>query len=190
MKEKGQSLTEMAVIMPLLLFMFLGLIEVGWAIRGYLSLLIADWNAARYGARNDVAYGPDYLDTVSHEFYSTVNLPIDDTNSTLHLTLVTFTTSVSPCLDQTAQVLDTITHTVGISTQPTIDIGPVVEQTAGDEAAFQCQAYERSPADWYSEEHQLLIVEAYYNQPQLLGFPLWSWLGDVPLGVQTKIRKL
>jgi Flp pilus assembly protein TadG len=36
-KAKGQSLVEMAVITPLLLFMFLGMIEVGWAIRGYLK---------------------------------------------------------------------------------------------------------------------------------------------------------
>ena len=36
--EKGQSLVEMAIITPLLLLLFIGVIEVGWAIRGYIRL--------------------------------------------------------------------------------------------------------------------------------------------------------
>jgi Flp pilus assembly protein TadG len=31
---KGQSLVEMAIITPLLLLLFIGVLEVGWAIRG------------------------------------------------------------------------------------------------------------------------------------------------------------
>jgi hypothetical protein len=43
----------MAVIVPLLLFIFLGLMEVGWAIRGYLILLSTNRETTRYGARGD-----------------------------------------------------------------------------------------------------------------------------------------
>ena len=39
--ERGQSLVEMAIIAPLLLLMFIGVLEVGWAIRGYVVLLNA-----------------------------------------------------------------------------------------------------------------------------------------------------
>jgi hypothetical protein len=38
--QRGQSLVETALITPLLLLMFLGVIEVGWALRGYLLLLL------------------------------------------------------------------------------------------------------------------------------------------------------
>jgi hypothetical protein len=51
--EAGQSLVEMTIIVPLLLFMFLGLIEVGWAIRGYLVLLSTDREAVRFAARGE-----------------------------------------------------------------------------------------------------------------------------------------
>ena len=51
--ERGQSLVEMAVIVPLLAFMFLGLIEVGWAIRGYMVLLSTNREAVRFAARGE-----------------------------------------------------------------------------------------------------------------------------------------
>ena len=51
--ERGQSLVEMTVVVPLLLFMFLGLIEVGWAIRGYLVLLSTNREAVRFAARGE-----------------------------------------------------------------------------------------------------------------------------------------
>lgn len=53
-KELGQSLVEMAIVAPILMFMFLGLIEVGWAIRGYLILLSTGRETARVAARGEV----------------------------------------------------------------------------------------------------------------------------------------
>jgi hypothetical protein len=49
--EAGQSLVEMALIMPLLLLMLLGVLEVGWALRGYLVLSNANREATRFSAR-------------------------------------------------------------------------------------------------------------------------------------------
>jgi len=48
---KGQSLVEMAIITPLLILMFIGALEVGWAIRGYVVLVNADREATRFAAR-------------------------------------------------------------------------------------------------------------------------------------------
>jgi hypothetical protein len=46
------------LILPLLIFIFLGLIEIGWAIRGYLVLLNANREAARYGSRPELQTTP------------------------------------------------------------------------------------------------------------------------------------
>ncbi len=35
----GQSLVEIAITAPLLIFLLLGVFEVGWALRGYLVLV-------------------------------------------------------------------------------------------------------------------------------------------------------
>jgi hypothetical protein len=50
-RERGQSLVEMALLTPLLLLMLLGVLEVGWALRGYLVLANANREATRFSAR-------------------------------------------------------------------------------------------------------------------------------------------
>lgn len=53
--DHGQSLVEMAVITPLLVFMFIGLVEVGWAILGYMTLLNHSRELARFSTRQEIA---------------------------------------------------------------------------------------------------------------------------------------
>ncbi len=52
---KGQSLVEMAIIAPILIFMLIGVFEVGWVLRGYLVLLNTNREITRYSIR------PNYL---------------------------------------------------------------------------------------------------------------------------------
>ncbi|MBN1994739.1 MAG: pilus assembly protein [Anaerolineae bacterium] len=52
--KRGQSLVEMAIITPLLLFLFLGVFEVGWALRGYLVLANVNRETVRYGVKNGI----------------------------------------------------------------------------------------------------------------------------------------
>lgn len=53
---RGQSLVEMAIAAPILIFILLGLFEVGWALRGYLALANANREVTRFAVR------PGYLD--------------------------------------------------------------------------------------------------------------------------------
>lgn len=52
---RGQSLVEMAVTAPILIFMLLGLFEVGWALRSYLVLTNVNREITRFAVR------PGYL---------------------------------------------------------------------------------------------------------------------------------
>lgn len=52
-RQQGQSLVEMAILFPLLIFMFIGLVEVGWAIRGYLTTVSLSRETVRFAARGD-----------------------------------------------------------------------------------------------------------------------------------------
>jgi hypothetical protein len=191
-KERGQGLVELALVLPILLMMFLGLIEVGWAIRGHLTLLIGNWNVARYGARNDVELNEDYFSILADEFYNTVDLPLTLSNSSLRLTVVTFEVGEAPCDVSTAQVTEVLTHTVGITRGSYINVPQISTQVAQKEAEFQCEVYTRNSEIYWNKGHQLLIVEAFYDQPLLLGFPLFTiLLSDyVPLRTHTHIRKL
>jgi hypothetical protein len=48
---KGQSLVEMAIVTPLLIFLFLGVFEVGYVIRSYMILDNAVREAARFASK-------------------------------------------------------------------------------------------------------------------------------------------
>jgi hypothetical protein len=49
--HRGQSLVETAIIAPILILMFIGVFEVGWALRGYLVLANMNRESARYAAK-------------------------------------------------------------------------------------------------------------------------------------------
>lgn len=52
--KRGQSLVEMAIMTPILLLMFIGVMEVGWALRGYLVLVNVNRESARFGVKNQI----------------------------------------------------------------------------------------------------------------------------------------
>jgi len=56
-KNKGQSFVELALVLPLLLFLLIAFVEIGAAIYNYLSLLDVAREAARFAADRD----PDVL---------------------------------------------------------------------------------------------------------------------------------
>ncbi|HMR67986.1 MAG TPA: pilus assembly protein [Anaerolineae bacterium] len=58
--EKGQSMAEIAIIAPLLIFMMIGVFEVGWALRGYLVLINVNREITRFAIR------PGYMDFSTH----------------------------------------------------------------------------------------------------------------------------
>jgi len=51
--RRGQSLVEMTLVMPILLVMLLGLIEIAWLANHFLILMDVSRSAARYGATLD-----------------------------------------------------------------------------------------------------------------------------------------
>ncbi|MBU0703175.1 MAG: pilus assembly protein [Chloroflexi bacterium] len=49
--ERGQGLVELAIILPILLLLLIGLVEIGYLLRNYLVVVNADREACRYAAR-------------------------------------------------------------------------------------------------------------------------------------------
>lgn len=56
-KERGQGLLEMAVVLPVLLILMLGVVEVGYALRNYLRVVNANREGARFAARGQFGDG-------------------------------------------------------------------------------------------------------------------------------------
>jgi len=116
--EHGQSLVEMAVVLPLLLLMLLGVFEVGWAVRGYLTLVNVNREITRFAARgvyldfestamsststcvDDVQndpFGIGYCKVISHAALSLAGqLPMDFVNETGNSSVIITYYEVTP----------------------------------------------------------------------------------------------
>jgi hypothetical protein len=50
-RERGQGLVEFAIMLPILLLLLIGVVEMGYLLRNYLVVVNADREACRYAAR-------------------------------------------------------------------------------------------------------------------------------------------
>lgn len=233
---RGQSLVEIALIAPLLLLMFLGVLEVGWALRGYLVLLNANREAARFASRGTyLDFSQPNIENVGYQLVLqhaldslSGQLPlefIDEPNATMIITHMEIDTGY-PCADQDCD--DECSGGPPYPTYPDDDRvylpPPVGAGYGGDPAvvisntfraqygigglnhttritdtlwqelraqneALNCQLMAKDPAVAPSV-NSVVIVEVFYEQPQLLGVPIISnrFTDPVPLYTHTMMR--
>jgi len=62
-KSRGQSFVELAIVLPVLLFLLIGFVEVGAVIYTYLGMLDVAREAARFASEHDsdVLEGPYFI---------------------------------------------------------------------------------------------------------------------------------
>jgi hypothetical protein len=77
-QQQGQSMVELALVLPLLVLIFVGMVEIVFAARTYLVLLEASREGARVGARGSADFDNDEIRTLveqdlSREGYTTSN---------------------------------------------------------------------------------------------------------------------
>jgi len=240
-QQRGQSLVEMAIITPLLLLMFLGVVEVGWALRGYLVLLNTNREATRFAARGayldfsqpdlkDVGYQlvlGHAMDSLSGQLPLDFDFTGDVPNATMIMTHMDIDTGY-PCADQdcgeecTANPDTTYPDDDVIGLPPAVGAGyggdpaVVISETfraqypVGEPArpahktlvtddlwqelraqneALNCQLMAKDAAVAPSA-NSVIVVEIFYDQPQLLGVPLISnrFTDPIPLYTQTMMR--
>jgi hypothetical protein len=200
-QHKAQSLVETSIIVPILVLFLLGVFEVGWALRGYLVLANANREAARFAIRPryvnyDDEY-PDYTPIVTQAFNSLSN-QIPFTNSGVIIVSRIFIDTGYPCdpaelLEMAHRVcdwqvamahpytptivitpLDVATYTFtypATSTQHTrLDYNALKEQLIARNFQHNAELMERT--GWaLPQADDVIIVEMFFNQPQLLGFP-------------------
>jgi len=235
---QGQSLVEMAIITPLLLLLFIGVLEVGWAIRGYIVLLNADREATRFAARGqyldfrqteraDVGYdfvAAHTLDTISQQL--DFDVLSEDPNATLIVSHYLVDTG-KPCADPPCNddckadnqnkhggcdcstpdrrepdfyYDDLILHPgvpgyehftalYGIPRETQINHDELAARLKEQNDAFNCSLNAKDSAvPWVP--NSVVVVEAFYAQPQLLGVPIVSnyFTDPIPLYAQTAMR--
>jgi Flp pilus assembly protein TadG len=104
---KGQSLVEVAIIMPLLLLMLLGVFEVGLALRNYLKLVDANREVVRWAVRPH-----EFTIEDLEERIETASFPLKPETRVYHITATTSTFTVTEIYSATFPTR-VLTETIG-----------------------------------------------------------------------------
>ena len=229
--QRGQSLVEMALIAPLLLLMFLGVVEVGWALRGYLVLLNINREATRFAARGAyLDFSQPDIEDVGYQFVLahamdslSGQLPLEFTGSEPNATMIITHMEIDtgyPCADQDCDdectaapgttypdddriilpppvgagyggdpavvISDTFRaqYGIGAPTHTTRIADTLWQELRVQNEAINCQLMSKDPAVAPST-NSVIIVEIFYDQPQLLGVPLVSNQFTDPVSLYT-----
>lgn len=202
--KPGQALVEMAIIAPLLIFMVIGIFEVAWALRGYLVLINANREAARFAVRPgylnfETAIEPGW-ERVKEQFLSAAGgIDIDlEEKGTLILAYI----EVDAGAYTATNCMTNYTATIKLpATNPTYTITygePRVSRFDYYALAAELERYNREqlcrlvPIGDFSRDDGLIVAESWFEQPMLFGFPLISNpLSDpVPLYGHTIMRRI
>ena len=162
-KNKGQSVVEMAIMMPILVVIVVGLVEIGAILFSQMTVT----NAAREGTRFGVAGGNDHDITLVAQEALSVTLNYNGNNANLYIFRGKtgadghFDTSTSD-LDAESYwyVHQTISGTTSIASSKLIS-PTKIESELG-----------------YMPDTEVLIVQAFYDHKSLLGLPVIDWLAD------------
>ena len=175
-KPKGQSLVEIALAFPVLIFLFSGMVEFGFMLNYYLSLLDATREAARFYSNYDpFAADPVPARNSADWFYI-------DTSDMVR-------TFLDPSLvradyEGRSLILDNTMDDVIVTVYGKSDSGVISWPASGpwhlynhatsafSETSIENQMISGSP------NAGILVVEVVYSYEQILGLPWTAFLGE------------
>ena len=194
-KSKGQSLVEMTLTLPILLMLFSGMVEFGFMLNYYLSLVDATRYAARFYSNSSPFYttGPN-IGTVDSDFYANAAAavkgqlgpnPLYPNDNTKKIVL-------DPAHDD---VIVTVYSVYSVSGSTTIITIPTAFSSGcGLDNAYHMYCKKTSSFSPTSLGNQLvsgapcegmLLVEVDYTYHPILGLPWMKWLDGQVLHAYT-----
>jgi len=168
--ERGQSLAELALVMPLLLMILIAMVEVGWAMRSHLIVSTASREAARFAARRVFDY-PE-IEEVATVAMLSLNPVYEgaDANATIIIT------KVQIAADGTWSKDGGQPYVKGDLPVETTMEDAAYEQIAADNVVFNAAHTS------IESENNVIVVEIFYDHELLLGSRMvGDWIGLGPL---------
>lgn len=194
MTNKGQSLVEMTIALPILIFLLIGIFEIGYALRTYYIILNASRETARYAAR--VGYLEQGFDqTVSHTIGSldqTMRASWDKQGKeqiiVLKATVDTLDCTGTSVYTMTRQIF---TWPVDAIITTRLDITETHQEVAEFHRDFNCQMMAKSKSYTPNQEIEAVIAIVCWEHHQLFGFPVISnpLIDPVVLCADTVMRR-
>ncbi len=184
--QRGQNLVEITLLLPMLLLMLLGSVEVGWWIKSFLTVSTAAREGARFGSRG--LHLPTTEIAEVTEVALDGSLPIVTSGADANTTIIVTQVDVDP--DGSYVIYDT--HVLGdlvVSSRvclsapcgdETIDLSSSLSANVGFNAnAEMC-------LDAAGCTNDLVIVEIFYNQQSLIGSLITTTIIPNPVPVYSE----
>ena len=160
-RSRGQSLVELALVLPLLILLLGGLVETVFYVRNYLALLEASREGARIGARGSASYDDSEIDALVQQDL------------------------VRQGIDTTTGLVDVIIVRAEVGPGEAVTNYSAVRMRDSSQPIYltQSKLHERLQAS--DPKARLVAVELYYNHQPILGLPLVSVIFPNPMLVHT-----
>ncbi len=134
--KRGQSLVEMAIIIPILIFFLIGVFEVGAALRNYIVLVNVNREITRFAVR------PGYMNFKPDEVENSYQQVRDWVDTTLSSQLdLDFTETATPSHHATTLIISHIVVDTGLPCQD------ITDSDCDDCSAFNDPTYNPFPLD-------------------------------------------
>jgi hypothetical protein len=157
-RERGQSLAELALVLPLLLMILVGMVEVGWAMRAHLTVTTASREGARFASRR--VFENEEIQEVVYVAMLALNPVFDgpDANATIIITQVPIDSDGNLPLE--SEIIPYVTGTLGVASE--LDYA-FYQQLAQDNAVFN------TTHSGMESDNNVVVVEVFYDHDLLLG---------------------
>ena len=176
-RTSGQSLVELALTLPILLLLFLGLIELGMALRAYLVLVNANREAARFAGRG-LYSDQEIARQALYAFAGQLPARTGDPDPNTEIIVTRFHVKSNRSEPATFDEPVYITGTLGYSTK--INPGVYVASLKAHNDDFNDDLKAKQP-DAVRTTHDVIFVEIYYLHHQVLHAPIVEWVFPEPM---------
>lgn len=194
-QDRGQSLVELALLLPVLILLFLGIIELGLMLRAYLVVVNANREAARFASRG-VYSDEDIANRVRIAFSG--QLPartVDDPNVGIIVTRFQIALDSNQPdgyrSEWTQPVYVTGTLQTGDAARDLEILNDLIMKP--DEELERLKASTKAINEGLSKEdgavatsHSMIVVEVLYQHPQYLHAPIFEWIFPDPMLLYSK----
>jgi len=166
-KQRGQSLVELALFLPVFLVIIAGIFELGFFFLDYIDLLDATREGARYGVDLDPAsMYPDWNCATTTNFYVAIACYAEES----------FGKPLNP-----SNNYDDVVVTAYVVQNGSVSFRYPDYEHYGNQASRFSNADVNEFATIGPCAQGFVIVEMWYLHRQQLGLPLWTWAVPDPI---------